>query len=447
MKSPLLLIFALGAVSISGCNHQGSNSKPGALQGNISENRGAGTSANIDPEKRVEAFARFATAVSYELTDQSELALEQFYQAALADPSNEPLVIELAKRYSQTKDFDKAIEVLSKAAKQPQASGNIFSSLARVYLASGKTNLAVNASQSAIQKSPGLISGYQTLTEIFLKNGQTDEALKILNQASRPTNSDSLYLINLGELFGKVARTQLNGIEAAKRKSLEMLHRAADQKPTNPNTRHRLADAFAQMGEWKDAAELYLGLLSEYSDVPLMRDGLREKLTNLYLKNSDKSKATEQLEAVVRDSPTRYPEAWYYLGNFAYEAKNYAKASEYFERALVINPEFEPAYYDLAGMQVSIDQAGEALKTLERARKKFPNSFTVEFFSGLAYARLKNFPEAIKHFTTAEVIGSATEPQRLTHLFYFQVGSTHERNHDYAEAESYFEKCLQISPD
>ena len=448
MKSLLLIILALGALSISGCSHNGlqPHSKASSAHGLLPAEESNITAPKAETEKRLEALARFATAITYELNDQSELALEQFHQAALADPANEPLVIELARRYSQTKDFDKAVEVLSKAASQPQASGNVFSSLARVCLAAGKTNLAVSASQSAIKKSPTLISGYQTLTEIFLKNSQTEEALKLLNNAARPTNSDSLFLINLGELYGKIASAQPKGAEAVKQRGIDVLNRAANQKPTNPNTRHRLADSFAQMGEWKKAAELYLQLLSEFSDVPLMRDGLREKLTNLYLKSSDKSKATEQLEAVVRDSPTRYPEAWYYLGNFAYEAKNYTKAAEYFGRALLINPDLEQAYYDLAGMQISIDQAGEALKTLDTARGKFPNSFTVEFFTGLAFSRLKNFSDAIKHFTTAEVVASATEPQRLNHLFYFQVGSTHERNRDYAQAETYFEKCLQLAP-
>jgi len=445
MKFPLLITLALGAGLVSGCKsmrHSKAASRAAAEAEGV-----VAAATKAESEKRAEALARFATGISYELNDQSELALGQFHQAALADPANESLVIELARRYSQSQEYNKSIEVLSKSASRPQASGKVFASLARVYLTAGKTNLAVTASQAAIKKSPELILGYQTLTEIFIKTGQTDEALKILNNAARLPDSDSLFLINLGELYGRVASAVPKGAGSIMERNIEVLNRAADLKPTNPNTRHRLADSFAQAGEWKKAAELYLGLLSEFNDIPLMRDGLREKLTNLYLKSSDKSKATEQLEAVVRDSPTRYPEAWYYLGNFAYEAKNYEKAAEYFGRALVINPDYEQVYYDWAGMQISIDQAAEALKTLERARARFPNSFTVEFFNGLAYSHLKNFPEAIKHFTTAEVIASATDPRRLTHLFYFQVGATHERNHDFAQAETYFEKSLQLAPD
>ena len=448
MKFVLLIFFVAGALFFSGCTNAKPQQRLDLARAKTPSSDADQTSiADVSSEKRSEAFARFATGISYEINEQSELALQEFYQAALADPSNEALALELARRFLQKKEPEKAVELLSKTAEQPQASGNVFSWLARSYLATGKTNLAMNASQSAIKKSPQLISGYQTLTEIFLQAGQTNEAIKLLNSAARSTNSDALFLINLGELYGNVASVPSKETDAAKQRGLDVLNRAAALKPANPNIRQKLADNFAQLGDIKKAAELYLQMLDEFRDVPLMRDALREKLANLYLQNSDKGKASEQLEAIVRDSPTRYPEAWYYLGAFAYDAKDYAKAAEYFGRALVVNPELETAYYELAGMQINIDQAGEALKTLEKAREKFPTSFNVEFFTGLAFSRLKNYPEALKHFSAADMIGKTGEKKRLNHLFYFQLGTTFERNKDYPQAEKYFDKCLELAPD
>ncbi|MEO5802101.1 MAG: tetratricopeptide repeat protein [Verrucomicrobiota bacterium] len=440
MKAVLLIFSVLGTLFISGCS---------STKSQLPSERDGVTTSSSDAalEKRSEAFARFATGISYEINEQSDRALQEFYQAALADPAHETLALELARRFLKKKEAEKAVEVLSRTAARPQASGSVFSSLARSYLAIGKTNLAVNASQTAIKKSPQLISGYQTLTEIFLQAGQTNEAIKLLNSAARPTNSDALFLINLGELYGNVFRAQPKGAEAVKQRGLDVLNRAAVMKPANPNIRQKLADNFAQLGDIKNAAEIYLQMLDEFREVPPMRDALREKLANLYLQSSDKTKASEQLEAIVRDSPTRYPEAWYYLGAFAYDAKNYAKAAEYFGRALIVNPELEQAYYELANVQITIDQPGEALKTLEKARAKFSNSFSVEFFTGLAFARLKNYPEALKHFSAAEMIGNTGQAKRLNHFFYFQLGATFERNHDYTQAEKYFNKCLELSPD
>ena len=444
-----LLIFATLAWITSGCGSLCPKPSPieraaAPLEGSSS----AGTPERDNlRDQRAEALARFATGVTYELSDKSELAIEEFHKAALADPSNEPLAIELAIRFLKTKEADKAIVLLSKSASLPQASGKLFSLLAQAYLSTGQTNQAITASRSAIRKEPSSIFGYQVLSDIFLKQGKPDEVVKLLGSASRQTNGEALFFVGLGELHANLLRAQPKEPDAVKSHGLDALNRAVTLKPTNPNVRQKLADVFNLLGETKKAAELYLELLEEYRDLPLLRDALREKLANIYLRSRDKKKAAEQLEAIVRDSPTRYPEAWYYLGAFAADARDLDKAAEYYNRALVVNPEMEQAYYYLAGVQISKNQAGEALKTLEKARSKFSNTFTVEFFTGLAFAQMKSYGEAVRHFTASELIANTSDTNRLNHLFYFQLGTAFERNKDYAQAEMYFEKALKLSPD
>jgi tetratricopeptide (TPR) repeat protein len=62
-------------------------------------------------------------------------------------------------------------------------------------------------------------------------------------------------------------------------------------------------------------------------------------------------------------------------------------------------------------------------------------------------SRQKAYDEAIRHYTAAEVIAKATEPRRLNQAFYFQIGAAYERKGEIAEAEKYFEKCLELAPD
>src|SRR5439155_402386 len=79
-------------------------------------------------------------------------------------------------------------------------------------------------------------------------------------------------------------------------------------------------------------------------------------------------------------------------------------------------------------------------------RERFKKNFLLEFLPGVAHGRAKEYREAVRHFTEAEVIAKAGEPDSLTYLFYFQFGSALERNGDYAEAEKYFRKCRELSP-
>jgi tetratricopeptide (TPR) repeat protein len=101
----------------------------------------------------------------------------------------------------------------------------------------------------------------------------------------------------------------------------------------------------------------------------------------------------------------------------------------------------------MAVAQLELNTPAEALATLDKARQKFGQSFELEFYTGLAYSRQKDYSEAVKHFTAAEVIAKATSPQQLTEGFYFQVGAACERKGDYAQAEAHFQKCLKLAPD
>src|SRR5690606_19899041 len=100
--------------------------------------------------------------------------------------------------------------------------------------------------------------------------------------------------------------------------------------------------------------------------------------------------------------------------SLAFDGQNFAKAAEYYERAIKLNPDFEPVYYDLAGVKIALEKPEEAVKVLEEARKRFPQlNFTLEFYSGVAQAQMENYREALLHLVSAELVAKTTEPARL----------------------------------
>jgi tetratricopeptide (TPR) repeat protein len=441
--APMLLMAALLAAGCSGLARRGHEGGMADLTGReMSRSR-----AKEVPATRAEALAHFATGLSYQLNHQPEKALDHFHQAALADPSNELLVVELARRYLQQKEHEKAFEILGRAGREPTASGNVFALLARAHMLEGRTNAAFKAARQAVRKSPDLLGGYQMLAELYLGQGKNRDALKVLQQAEKQPDPEAPFLANLAELYHAYATAHPEESEALQPKIGALLERAAQRDPENPNLLHRLADHLQMTGQSERAATIYLELLDDYSDLPLLRDTLREKLAHIYFNSSNKAKAAEQLLALVRDNPTRYPQAWYFLGAIAYDEGELGKAAEYFDKVLLLNPSAEQVYYDLAGMQINNGHPQDALRTLERARARFPQNFVAEFLSALAQSRLKDYSKALQHFTAAEIIARAGEPQRLTHVFYFQLGATFERNKDYEQAANYFRKCLDMQPD
>jgi tetratricopeptide (TPR) repeat protein len=432
----LFVILLLGGCSTS---HR-SNGSPKA-------GKSTAVLGDSDPgtEKLARAHAHYAAGVIHELEGESENALEDFSKAAMEDPDNESLVMEVSRRLVQNKQPEKALEILSRAAERPNASGSIFARLGAIYSQLGKSEQAINANRVAVKKSPSSLAGYQNLFLNYLQNKQPQEALKVLDDAAAQSTNDVEFLIGLADLYGNFALQQPSQKDAVHAKALAVLKRVEQLKPPNAAERLRLADSFSALGDSNKAAEIYQELLNNLSGVPVLRDRVRAKLAEIYLRGNQRQRAVEQLQSILRDDPTS-PQAYYLLGSIAHEEKKLPEAIDYFSKTIVISPDFEQAYYDLAVAQMNLNKTSDALATLEKARRRFPQNFVVEFLTGLAFSSQKGYAEAIQHFTKAEVIAQATEPKRLNETFYFQLGSAYERKGDYAEAEKYFQKSLQIAP-
>jgi tetratricopeptide (TPR) repeat protein len=431
--------FLSSILLLAGCNtapnHTGESSADGKGEAIRAEENSPEAS-----EKRIEAHARYANAILYDINEEPEKAVSEFYQAALTDPTDEDLVLEASQRLLQLKETDKAREILVKGAAQKDAPGVLFAQLGRVYAILGKTNLAIEADRMAIKKMPESLAGYRNLAQLHLQNNQIEQGLKVLEEAGKRRDADAAYLIELGEIYAAYAHA--GRADKAKTQALEMLNRAVKLKIDNPVLMKKLADGLAMLGQPEKATEIYLQLVERFPTLP----GLREKLAEFYLRAEDRKKAAEQLRALVRNNPTN-PQLHYLLGSIAYEDKDPKQAIEYFNKTIMLNADFEQAYYDLAGAQINANEPTAALRTLDIASKKFPDNFVAEFFTSLAYSRMKDFTNAVKHLTAAEVIASATDTNRLSHLFYFQLGAAYERCQKIEEAEANFHKCLKIKPD
>ena len=437
-------VLLIGGWLITGCAtsppRKGSASRPAATE---AADPASAEASDFSPEavaRRTDAHAHYAAAVLHDLNEEPEMAVDEYFKAASADIANEALVLEVSRRLLQLKQNDRAMDLLSKATADPEASGELFARLGLVYSIVKEKDKAIAANRKAIQKMPQSIAGYQHLAQIYLQSAQFDEGSKVLDQAAEQPDTDIDFLVDLSELYGSFLRAGAS--ETITTNAMQVLDRAVKMDPTNPIVLQRLADSYALLGESEKSLQLYLKLLERFPGLP----GLREKLTDVYLRKQDRKKAAEQLEAIVRANPTN-PQAYYFLGSIAFEEKDPKQAVEYFEKTLLLSPSFEPAYYDLAGAHINLNQAPQALAVLERAKSRFQQSFVGEFFTAMAYNRLKDYTNAIGHLVTAEVIARATDTNRLTHLFYYQLGSTYERNHRYEEAEKYFVKCLEMAPD
>ncbi len=255
--------------------------------------------------------------------------------------------------------------------------------------------------------------------------------------------SDAPFLIDLAQLYLALdAENPKLTNSPTRARARELLKRAASMENTNIVALQRLAQGFMFTGDTKSAADVYLQMLK--ADPELV--GVREALAELYLRDNNTKGANEQLKEIIRDTPTN-PQAYYFLGAIAYEEKRFADALDHYRKAMLLGLDSQQIYFDIAATQLALQKPREAIDTLEKARRKYRQSFVGEFYTGLAYMRLKEYTNALDHFTAAEIVAQATERNRLNQGFYFELGSAHERAGRIPESVGYFEKCLSLAPD
>ena len=437
LRLPCIFLFLAItlAVGCSGVARPSSSNRPSATE----------ATTNVPVDVVTAAHAHYAAAIVQELSGNPDLALEEFKQAALLDPGNETLALEVSQRLVARKKLEEALEVLLKASKQPEASGAIFNHIGYLCVRLDRMEEAMAANKQAIKRSPTVLAGYQNLYLNYMQKGQRAEAYKVLEQAAKASAADADFLVNLAELFANFGRQTPSQKSTAYAAAVKLLNQALTKAPLPPELELKAADGFNLLNKDAKAKEIYLKLLSQPDKLPQAISAIRVRLADIYLREGDRQRAVEQLQAVLVDDPANLA-VNLQLGSLAQDEKRFQLAADCFRKVVLLRPEIEPPYYELAQAQLSLDEPHEALETLAQARAQFAESYVGELLAGIACGRLNDLTNAIAHFAAAEVFGNASTPSRLNGMFYYQFGALCESSGDTVQAEKLMLKSLELSP-
>src|ERR1700743_369241 len=117
-------ILIAGSVLVAGC--RGPQGRAAKSVGTVALNRtdaqdsssplslsSEDPSTSICLENLIDAPAHFGAGVVHEMNLEPESALDDYYNAALLDPTNEELVLDVAQQFLQAKRPEKALDLLS----------------------------------------------------------------------------------------------------------------------------------------------------------------------------------------------------------------------------------------------------------------------------------------------------------------------------------------------
>lgn len=399
---------------------------------------------DAEMEQRVQTLTAFSKGILLSERDEPDAAYEQFAKVAELDPANEAIATDLARHYLQKNQPERAVEVLQRTADQPGTSGVILALLGDTLYRTGKEDRAIQAYEKALQATPTLLGAYQQLAAIYLQRKQPAKALEVLEQALKLTETTGVFWLNVSDLFGWYLRVESAEKDRAKADYRQALERAELQVGTDPAELVRLARGYMEVG---DSAKS-LALFEKVNDQVPKNPAIAASLAELLLREGKLAEAKQYLEILSKANPTSHM-PWYFLGVIALQEDDVEEAQRLFERSIQLNPEFEPAYSDLAVsfLNQKKSDAQAALAVLQRGLTRFPTSFRLVHLSALAEMQLKQYDRSYTAFKKAEALAGDRADELLDYRFYFQVGAMLTDADRGAESESYLLKSLALNPD
>jgi tetratricopeptide (TPR) repeat protein len=415
---------------------------PGAGKPAGSSVDGRSAAAPADWERRAEAHAAFAAGLVRGMNGDSEGLLRYFERVTENDLSNHELVADVARRFLQQGKIDRALKLLDRVSVRSDTPGELHALHGVALTQAGRPADALKAYLRAAERPPVIVAVYQAVVRILAEDRRTAEALPLLLRARSSFTAEPGPLLEIVDLYRVIGAADPKLQPQTQAAALEVLAQVRALKPEDPGISLRLADRYVQLGQ----AEQSEAVLRELQERSLRNSAAVSRLAELYLRSGRIPEASRQLESLRKIDPAN-PVTYYFLGVVALQEKQFERARNHFERAVLLNPALEPAQTDLAVALLSLNRPEDAVAVLDRARKEVPPSFRLEYLSGVARSQLKRFDQALEAYSAAETLGATNQPPLTDHRFYFQVGALLERKGDEARCIEYLEKSLELKPD
>jgi tetratricopeptide (TPR) repeat protein len=207
------------------------------------------------------------------------------------------------------------------------------------------------------------------------------------------------------------------------------------ERPASADTLMFLGSAFELQNKMPEALKAYqAAFAADPSNPDRMLD-----YTRLLM---DTDRYDEAIQAVQTGIGVSYAKAPLQLRLGAVEMlkANYPAAREAFQEALAADPQLDAAYVGLAQTYARQANDAEAIRILEAARTKRPDSYSLEYYFGLLASRLGREQEAI---TALERAGQL-EPKSFDP--FYELGKLYMSQQDWPRARQALEYVVGLNP-
>jgi len=404
-----------------------------------------------DAENRALAVAAFAEGEMADQGGDPDKALEAWKRATTLDPANAGLAVKVAFQLAKRNEPGEAIRVLkdsiAAAPKEPQA----YIYLAQVYVQHlNKPDLALRAAEKAMEVAPEHFPAWSAVYDLFLASGEKKKAAELLEKALKNPTRNPDFWLGLGAFLRKTFLTEAGTATPEELKQMEIAFRkAVETKPDDAPVLAQAGDFFVLARRNKEALEFYQRAVKLNQPA---RDeatkNLREKYIRLLIANDRKAEAIPLLEQFARDpNESLRNDLFELLGELYEQSGQVDKALDQYQHSLVLDTSDAKNHFNLANMQIRAKRYADAVVTMEKARKKFPDRPDVSLGLAFALSAAKRHADAMALFAQVAQEAKGRNDALLDGEFYFKWGAAAEQAGQIEKAAELLRKSITLNPD
>ena len=377
----------------------------------------------------------------YTVKHDAKKAEEQFKTAQAIEPDSEEVVLNLARLYAESGDYDlaakeiEAVAVADRTAKMEAALGAAYDQLKR-------PKEAIAAYQRAADMEPGDLRTVDALAQALLADNQLDEALKQYRELAAEDPENSSALVRICEIQRRQGKYE---------DALATIRQARKIKPEDLEAGYNEGLLLDVLGRYDEAASTYEKMVDEIShangayreDEKANRAIFLERLGTVYHEQNKTAEAIATYQKLIDmggESAVRG-----YEGQVeAYgEAKMYDRAVEVSRKAVDANPKELELKLMLAGALVEQGKSEEGLTLAKGLLDNSDKDRPVWLRLGQFYTQMHRWKEADEAYGKAATLTVKKEDR--TYLLFLK-GALAERQKHYEPAEQFFRQALDLDP-
>lgn len=320
---------------------------------------------------RVELHRQIGEITATRLGDP-ETAEKRLMKALELDPDNLGAVMALIGLYKDKKEYLRAAKMIDRAetlTTNPMQRSRLMYDAGEIYQKElGDHDKAIQQYMKTLQVDPEYVEAADQLQEYYFQREQWEEAEPLLDLLLRKADqNDRKKLLALHTRVGLVARNLKNADKA-----IQNLEKSKDLDPSSLDVLRALSDLKYHKEDWKGAANLYQAILVGH------RQALpREELVEVYHR----------------------------LGTIRLHTDEKDKAINMFEKALELDPGYEPSAQAVIDLRSSSDDFEKVISTkkalLEKSSSKDAKRQLTLDIADIFTEKLQDPEEAIDYYEQA----------------------------------------------